>query len=686
MAAGHDLHRAAVARRSLPIWTLVIALVGCGEGEEAPQSRQPGAVDGGIGSVAGAGSASQRRPKLDVVESLQQDLELQRHAADGGGRAWLESAPAVSVSEAGRFPILYQAGKLGVAVGGMVYLQVSPFWGWSTPQVETPSAPGFTEVTTDAAGVRLVARTLDQQLLGIAVEGRALAAGEQIRIVYGAGPAGATVDRFAERDSRFWIAVDGDGDGVRALLRDSPAVDVGAGPAARLLVTWPSTARPGETIRLTVAVLDARGNAGVPFAGDIGLEIPAGIIGPPTIRLQPGDGGRQTIELRASETGTYRLRASGAGRLAGESNPLQVAQQGQRILWADLQNHSNVSDGSATPEEQFLYARDVAALDVMALTDHDHWGLLFLDQHPELWAENRDLVRRFHQPGRFVALLGYEWTSWIHGHRHVLFFADDGPLLSSLDPDFDEPAELWAALRGHRALTIAHHSAGGPIATDWSTPPDPELEPVTEIVSVHGSSEAADSPSLIHRPVAGNFVRDALDMGYRLGFLGSSDGHDGHPGLGHLASPTGGLAAILAEELSRDAVYEALRARRVYATSGPRILLRVSFGGFRMGSEIELGGDPVERAEPLGIGADTLITRVIAPAALLRIDVIRSGRVVEAVDCQGERQCAFGAAFPDLGAGEYLYVRAVQEDGAAAWSSPFYFVDSVSPAPSAAGE
>ena len=173
---------------------------------------------------------------------------------------------------------------------------------------------------------------------------------------------------------------------------------------------------------------------------------------------------------------------------------------------------------------------------------------------------------------------------------------------------------MWAALEGRRALTIAHHSAGGPISTDWSIPPHPELETVTEIVSVHGSSEAADSPGVIHRPVPGNFVRDALDRGYRLGFLGSSDGHDGHPGLAHLTSATGGLAAILAEDLTRDAIYDALNNRRVYATSGHRILLRASLGGHPMGSILSPEDIHPDAPSNLpGIGADTLLVQAIAP-------------------------------------------------------------------------
>ena len=85
---------------------------------------------------------------------------------------------------------------------------------------------------------------------------------------------------------------------------------------------------------------------------------------------------------------------------------------------------------------------------MIALTDHDHWGTPFLDQHPEMWDEIRRQVQRFHAPGRFVTLLGYEWTSWIDGHRHVPSFGDEGTLLSPLDPAVESRRQPWAALRG----------------------------------------------------------------------------------------------------------------------------------------------------------------------------------------------------------------------------------------------
>jgi hypothetical protein len=489
-----------------------------------------------------------------------------------------------------------------------------------------------------------------------------LDAGAEVRIDYGVGPRGALADRYAERGSPFWFAVDGDGDGVRAIVADSPRVDVLPGPAARLVLLLPSTARPGETVRLTAAVLDAVGNAGCAVAGDVDLDaVPAGLEAPTRVPLDAG--GRGSVTVLARAPGVYRLRARAAGGLEAESNPLEVSVDGPRVLWGDLHGHSNLSDGTGLPEDYFRYARDVAALDVAALTDHDHWGIRFLDQHPELWDEIRRQVRLYHDPGRFVTLLGYEWTSWVHGHRHVLYFEDEGRVHSSIDPATDTPGALWRALEGTAAITIAHHTAGGPIATNWAIAPDPRFEPVTEVVSVHGSSEAADSPARIYSAVEGHFARDALDRGYRLGFLGSGDSHDGHPGLAHLAAATGGLAAILADAPTRTDVLAALRARRVYATSGPRILLRFSIDGAQMGSTLPATAAPERHA---------MRVHVVGTAPVAAVELVRSGRVVERLPDAGGLEATWTTPLPRLAAGEYAYVRVVQDDGGLAWSSPIF--------------
>jgi hypothetical protein len=613
------------------------------------------------------------RPQLEIVEALRQDLEAVRHPSDGGGRAWIadgdDSSPEVMVGSSGQWTLLYEAGPLGIAEGGWLFFQAPPFWGWSTPQVLNQEGVGFSLVSTAAEGVVLDARTVDQGLLGIEIQGRPLEEGERVQVVYGAGDLGAVADRFAESESAFFVAVDGDGDGVRKLVPGALKVRVLAGPAAQMVVLLPSTARPGEQVSIRVSILDATGSAGVNVEGVISLRAEGLRDLPAFVELTSVQRGVLQLEATVENEGIFRVEATGPYDLRATSNPLVVSADGETIVWGDLHGHSALSDGTGTFEDYFGYARDVAGLDVVALTDHDHWGMEPLALNPELWSEIRRQVESFYRAGEFVTLLGYEWTSWIHGHRHVLYFSSEGEVLSSVDPDFESPDQLWDALRGKPALTVAHHSAGGPIPTNWQIPPDPELEPITEIVSVHGSSEAMDSPGLIYSPLPGNFVRDVLDRGFQFGFVGSGDSHDGHPGLAHLASPSGGLAAFLTEDLTREGILRALKSRRVYATNGPRIVMDTRFLGRAMGEEIELS--ELEGGPSDSISGE-LEVAVIAVSPLDRIDVIRSGEIHSSVACDGKEECSFMEKLWDLQPGEYVYLRAVQVDGGAAWSSPNY--------------
>jgi hypothetical protein len=400
-----------------------------------------------------------------LVESLREDLEAPRHASDGGGRAWLDAGSSsplpLTAGSTATLTVVFEAGPLGVAEGGMVFLQVSPFWGWSTPQVVEPELAGYTEVTTGAEGVELDPYTLGAQLLAVEIGGRSLAEGEQVTFSYGAGAGKAHVDQYAESAARLWVAVDGDGDGVRAILPDSPAVAVQAAEPVAIIVTLPSTARPGDTVRLGLALVDELGNAGHQIDTVLSLAASGPEIElPEEVVLRAADEGSISLEIAAPISGVVRVEARGADGLSGRSNPLFITPRLPRVLWSDLHGHSALSDGTGTPEDYLRYARDVAQLDVSALTDHDHWGMQPLARHPDLWESIRDATKRFHQPGRFATILGYEWTNWMHGHRHVLYFSDEGPLLSSLDAEYEHPHQLWDALRGRSALTFAHHSAG----------------------------------------------------------------------------------------------------------------------------------------------------------------------------------------------------------------------------------
>ncbi len=612
--------------------------------------------------------------KVSVRDGLRADLAAERDASDGAGRAWLESFEGkpldVVAGSRGAWRVIYEAGEPGIAVGGSIFLQVSPFWGWSTPQVDAPAAPGFTRVSTAAQGVVLEPRTRDLQLLEVKISARPLARGERITFDYGAGENGARADDYAESCSRFWIAVDGDGDGIRKLVADAPCVEVKAGPAAMFSAVAPTILRPGESGALHIALLDAHGNAGVREHAKVRFEnAPAEIAPDPALELTAEKDSATIFRFTARTPGTFRWRAIATlddGReFACSLGPLLVSETAPRVLWADLHGHSAESDGSGTQQAYWRHARDIAGLDAAALTDHDHWGMQFLDQREADWQASVNLARSMNVAGSFVALAGYEYTDWIHGHRCVLFFGEEAPMLSSLDERYDTPQELWSALRGKRALTIPHHVAGGPIALDWSIASDPELEPVVEIVSVHGSSEAQDSPLRIYSAVPGHFARDGLARGSLLGFIGSGDSHDGHPGLAQLGGhyPCSGLAAIVCEERTPAALYDALRSRRVYATNGARILLRFSFAGAPMGSVVSV--EDVAKSSALFASAS-------GSAAIERIDVIHRGEIAISVEGDGSMELVVTGAMQEIRAGDCVYVRVLQGDGGLAWSSPIF--------------
>jgi len=622
---------------------------------------------------------------------------------DGGGRAWIESVtpidpdssdpgwrredaddassirPRVPAASLRRFEIGFEVGPSGIEDGGLIFVMPDPFWSWSEAQTNRPEARGYTTATPRGSDVRLEQGEYGAEFL---VEGRALEAGERIDISFGAGPLGARVDEFAEHDSEILIAVDADGDGTRRWLADTPRLDIVGRGGIGLVAFGPAEVAPGDEIEVSIAIVDGNANRALWPADSLdesgraigNFEVERSdatsldeLVLPKSIRSRSAPDQPHRFRFDAPEhEGTIRLEIRGTGLLEGldaSVNPIVVRRSARRLVWADLHGHSRLSDGTGTPDDYFAYARDIARLDVISLTDHDHWGVRPLDGDPEIANRILRTAIDYNEPGRFVTLPGYEWTNWVHGHRHVLYFDESLPIFSAIDPATDRPDELWAALRGLPALTFAHHSAGEPVATNWFYAPDPELEPLTEVSSVHGMSEAADAPLTVRGGIPGNFVRDALIAGYRLGFVGSGDSHDGHPGLAHLITGQGGLAGVFTNSLDRKGLHAAMKARSTFATNGIRPWLEVSIDGTFMGEAMSSSS----REHVLRI-------RYEATTPVERVDLVRSGRVAR-IEGEDALSIDITRAIPPLLAGEFHYVRIVERGGGVAWSSPI-FVDS----------
>jgi hypothetical protein len=237
------------------------------------------------------------------------------------------------------------------------------------------------------------------------------------------------------------------------------------------------------------------------------------------------------------------------------------------------------------------------------------------------WAEVQEATRSHNDPGCFVTFPGYEWQGDGSSGDHNVYHLTEGADILRVDT----LPELYSALRGRQALAIPHHTAYRPgrRGRDWSVF-DEELSPFAEIYSVHGCSETDEEWMGLRRNthmgpgMSGGTWQDALDRSLHLGAICSTDGWGAMPGQHGY-----GIAACLARELTRDSLWEAFCARRVYGVTGDRIELDLTVNGAPMGSVTE------------SRGARQIRVAVRGSDALDRIELIRNGRVLHTHCHQG---------------------------------------------------
>ncbi len=277
------------------------------------------------------------------------------------------------------------------------------------------------------------------------------------------------------------------------------------------------------------------------------------------------------------------------------------------------------------------------------------------------WGDIADAADRHNEPGKFTAILGWEWSSIPTGanlHRVVMSPNDAAMAKQYLPYGSDQsqyPEDLWAWLdktskeTGSEFIAIPHNSnvskgymfpevtlKGEPITVAYAKT-RMAWEPVVEVTQIKGDSEAHPQLSpddefanfetygfylqkTPQEPIVteADYVRSGLKRGleiekkigvnpYKFGLIGSTDAHTGLSSaeegnfwgkFAHDSTPdtkrkgiiggtkasgwdmsASGLAAVWADENTRTGIFSAFKRREVYATSGPRIQVRM-FGGW----------------------------------------------------------------------------------------------------------
>jgi hypothetical protein len=503
------------------------------------------------------------------------------------------------------------------------------------------------------------------------IEGSNLKPGDVLRITYGDrrfGSEGVRVQTFIEDQVNVVAFIQPTPDGEFFQIQASPwYLDVIAGPASRANVVARSTfSEPDVPVRISVTdACQCRPADDKPVLLDVAGQ---------AVRCRPGES--QSVRFFSNKLSGLSAVEPRSKKIWGKVNPsIALPPDGLRLFWGDLHAQSEhhvmhsqkmdfrqggwskgISCGSV--DDCYAYAREIAMLDFVALTDQG--ACLTSD-----WEMCQAKVREHHRPGEFVTFKAYEAGAPV-GHRNVIYVTDtiEPPLDAGKFSNFHPPV-LYDYYRERRdVILIPHHVKTW---TDWSYH-DPHLEPVMEIYSCWGQSEWPGTDLWAKGITPGGGAQAAFQRGYRMGMMASSDNHVGMPGRSYFGDRQahtpfkGGLCAVWARELSREAVIDAIRSRRCYGTTGSRMIVRFSMDDHPMGSAYRPAGEKARASIEVHATGEIRLIEVVGPRGTAHIITCRRGETVanETIELPVVR-------------GGYYYVRITQSDGERAWTSPIFF-------------
>ena len=141
-----------------------------------------------------------------------------------------------------------------------------------------------------------------------------------------------------------------------------------------------------------------------------------------------------------------------------------------------------------------------------------NWGEPSNDYRRSIWKNVTGLADKHNEPGKFTALIGYEWTQALYNLHRVVIFKDDAQKVGQVIPfsryDSDDPEDLWAYMSeyesttGGEVLAIPHNgnfskgimfaeedAKGNPLSRDYAKMRS-RWEPLYEVTQTKGNSES----------------------------------------------------------------------------------------------------------------------------------------------------------------------------------------------------
>ena len=331
--------------------------------------------------------------------------------------------------------------------------------------------------------------------------------------------------------------------------------------------------------------------------------------------------------------------------------------------FGNLHSHTSYSDGVLTPSDAFRHARYAAKMDFHAVTDHGYYMQEATNLHH--WFLAHEEADEFYEPGRFVALVGYEWT-FTDGHMNGF----DTPRAASRDTQRSLTAFL-EFLAEHDGIGVFNH-------------PNYDIQPNWNDFEYRGLGDRqvslieVGSGPYRHNVTNERAYRRALDRGWHVGAVSSQDNHRADWGT---AAPT--RTGLIAPELTREAVLSAMRNMRTYATEDSNVRVLFASEHSVMGDEIEISQDALMSGKSVEFRVYLADPDEVDPLEMVQI-VSNGGEVVWEdapgrghpcdADRVGEAVGAYEAivALTPKSSYSWYYLRAVQSDGDVVVTSPIW--------------
>jgi predicted metal-dependent phosphoesterase TrpH len=337
------------------------------------------------------------------------------------------------------------------------------------------------------------------------------------------------------------------------------------------------------------------------------------------------------------------------------SLPLPAPVDEYNVYFGNIHCHTAFSDGESVPDQACEYAKHVAGLDILAITDHSNlFDYQFEPSKSRKWAELQRLADENTRNGEFVAIAGYEMT-WYgnQGHMNVYnteLFETAGNMA------FDNVHHLYEFLSKDPA-TIAQWNHPWDSTDIYSKlfPYHERFDKVLDLVEARAVEAPEKDPMFYYK----DYIQ-ALDLGWHVAPSGNEDNHKANWGT---AKQHGRYVrtAFLVESLSREHIYDAIKQHRVYTTTDVNMKIIYTVNGQIMGSTLQ---------NPSRLDFDIKVTDPDVDDKITRIEILSEGGSVVFTHDADASKVHIAASIPAVK--KYYFLRVTQADGEMAITAPVW--------------